>query len=49
MIEKGGLSKITFKQIEKEQRKNKTQSTDKHVVSKVKLLWQREIWMFGSS
>ena len=30
MIEKGGLNKIAFKQIEKEQRKNKTRSTEKH-------------------
>ena len=45
MITKGKLNKITLWINKKEKRKNKEQSIDKFVVSKIKLLWQREIWM----
>ena len=43
MIEKGELNKITLRHSEKKQRKDKTRNIDKYVVSKPKLLWQREI------
>ena len=43
MIEKGELNKITLRHSEKKQRKDKTRNIDKYVVSKTKLLWQREI------